>query len=229
MKKIVFFCLVIGFQYSFSKTTKLSKLDRYLGLSMGSNFAYARMKSDNYNISTLLFPRLHAGLFYQAHPTIRYSIKLGAQYSAKGAHFKNEQIDYKLRVDYINVFSLGTFSIFSSKRKIDPYVAGGLYFGAAVGGNIRMLANDEIYGVLRLTRENIASTDMGVKIGFGVNFKIKQNEKNERRAYKLQLQLLQSNSFFDSHAPNEESNHAFLGKRKLKAIESKVTFLIPIR
>ncbi len=231
MKKVVFFCLIFGAINTYSSTNKVSKSEHYFGFSMGNNLAYGRLKSDLFDYKVTLLPRLHAGFFYQTHPVLRFSFKLGAQYTAKGMHVKDDRVDYKLKIDYINVFTLATFNLLSSKRKIDPYVALGLYFGAAISGNLRLVSTTtgEVYGPLELTRERAAPTDMGVKIGVGVNYRITNTKSRSKRDYKVQLQVLQANSFYDSYGLNEANNNPIDGKRKLKAIESKVTFLIPIR
>jgi len=216
---------------SYSSTNKVSKSEHYFGFSLGNNLAYGRLKSDLFDYTPTLLPRLHAGFFYQTHPHLRFSAKLGAQYTAKGMHIKNELLDYKIKIDYINVFALGTFNILSSKRKVDPYVALGLYFGAAISGNTRLVNTEsgDVYGPLQLTREMAAPTDMGVKVGFGVNYRIPNTKSRSKRDYKVQLQVLHSSSFYDSYGLNEANNNPIDGKRKLKAIESKFTFLIPIR
>jgi len=233
MKRIFLLGFILSLCFCTYSQQKRSKgrdsgKEHFFGVTFGTNLAYGRLTDEVYSdLTPSLFPRLLGGFFYQTHTTIRFSFKYGMNYSAKGLLYKREKVgfDYTLRADYIETYSLATFSFLSSKRKFDPYVTAGFYFGVPVAGNIESVTSSGInLGPLIVTRENLAPTDLGMKIGFGANYRFQG-----RKTYKVQFQVVQSNSFYDSFGLNEANNFPTIGKRKLKAIEITTAFLIPIR
>jgi hypothetical protein len=112
---------------------------------------------------------LSGGAFFNVPVTPMISIQPEVLYTQKGAAGSEDDIDFKLEANYVEIPILGVVH-FQTPGSARPFVAAGPYF-AFKRGDIKFTSDDiEIPDDENIDQDDVESKDIGFAIGGGVEY-----------------------------------------------------------